>query len=268
MDSTQNASGNMGRPTSGPTSRICLIFWRCLSSSTIGYSAFMEVLVRCILVSRFSPLLGLSPSIHSIDQIKVFDRFRGAPCDTAAIILPTDTPQRNPARRSYGGLGVVGSRPRERRLCYIPKVGNMKFRRALLTHSELEGQGIRSVLGSCTNSSTRTTCPTFFAPINSAWKDTLLFLTNTFQPSGRHRITATDVAIQPVSSKLGLEVRCTSTFLRLLRRMSAMDLVNKLPRMLVGRCVFSESSISNFGDVNVLTLRLHWFMMQLPEYFL
>ena len=134
---------------------------------------------------------------------------------------------------------MVGSRPRERRLCDISKVRRMHpiARRVLLTHSDLEEQGIRSVLGSCTSFSTKITCPTFFAPINSAWKDTPLYSTNTFQLSGRRRIIATGVAIRQAFLKWGPEDRCTSTFLRLLRRTSAMDPVNKLLRMLVGRCV-------------------------------
>lgn len=50
------------------------------------------------------PLQGLSPSIHSIDQIKVVDRFRGLPClffSAHVIYLPVSR-VRDTARRANG----------------------------------------------------------------------------------------------------------------------------------------------------------------------
>jgi len=43
----------------------------------IEYSAFMEVFACFDFSSTTDYAAGLSPSIHSIDQIKVVDRFRG-----------------------------------------------------------------------------------------------------------------------------------------------------------------------------------------------
>jgi hypothetical protein len=43
-----------------------------------GYSASMEVCPLAVTVSSATnKTAGLSPSIHSVDQIKVVDRFRG-----------------------------------------------------------------------------------------------------------------------------------------------------------------------------------------------
>jgi diadenosine tetraphosphatase ApaH/serine/threonine PP2A family protein phosphatase len=43
-----------------------------------GYSASMEVRPQAFIISSATDkIAGLSPSIHSVDQIKVVDRFRG-----------------------------------------------------------------------------------------------------------------------------------------------------------------------------------------------
>lgn len=61
-------------------------------------------------------MIGLSPSIHSIDQIKVIDRFRGQPGLSSESIPaiaddhPSLSPRRDPTRRPDGGSGLVRSR--------------------------------------------------------------------------------------------------------------------------------------------------------------
>lgn len=71
-------------------------------------------------------LQGLSPSIHSIDQIKVVDRFRGdlVPCyfSGRVIRLPSFTNVRNTTRRTHGRPCMVRSRSREGRLRNITSV--------------------------------------------------------------------------------------------------------------------------------------------------
>lgn len=100
---------------------------------------------------QFSFYLGLSPTIHSIDQIKVVDRFRGTfplpslsahpriflrPC---SLNLPPPTPYslhftdpffsyarfRNPTRRRDGRPRLVRPRFGKRRLCDISAVSRL-----------------------------------------------------------------------------------------------------------------------------------------------
>jgi hypothetical protein len=62
-------------------------------------------------------MIGLSPSIHSIDQIKVIDRFRGQSglslerIPAIADNHPSLSPSRDPTRRSDGRSRLVRSRP-------------------------------------------------------------------------------------------------------------------------------------------------------------
>ena len=106
-----------------------------------------------------------------------------------------------------------------------------------VTYSELEERATRSGLVWCTNFWIRIICPTFSALTSSAWKGIRLFLTSTFQPSGRRRIIAIGAAMLPAYWKLALVAQCTSTSSMLHPRMKGMAQVNKLPKMLEGRCV-------------------------------
>ena len=83
-----------------------------------GGESLLSTLLALILKLR----QGLSPSIHSIDQIKVVDRFRGT-----AMLPPfphvadlTLHFSRNPTRGSHGGSRLVRPRRRKGRLCNLP----------------------------------------------------------------------------------------------------------------------------------------------------
>lgn len=52
---------------------------------------------------------GLSPSIHSIDQIKIIDRFRGGPSFLVLIDASADATFRDTSRGPHGRSGLVGS---------------------------------------------------------------------------------------------------------------------------------------------------------------
>lgn len=67
----------------------------------VSYSSFLLYINK----PSFS---GLSPSIHSIDQIKVVDRFRGILIVIQSIVPSFDRLGRNTTRGSHGRLGVVG----------------------------------------------------------------------------------------------------------------------------------------------------------------
>ena len=126
---------------------------------------------------------------------------------------------------------MVGSRPRERRLCYIPQVRCIRcFKMSKVDHS-LEERATRLALVWYTNSWMKIICHTFFVRISSVWKATRPYLTSTFQLSGRHRITVTDAAIQRVYLKLAQGVQCISMCLKQHQRTTETGPANKLPKM-------------------------------------
>jgi hypothetical protein len=81
--------------------------------------AFMRARMR---TDGGAGMIGLSPSIHSIDQIKVIDRFRGQSglspesIPATADDHPSLSPCRDPTRRSDGRSRLVRSRPGQRRV--------------------------------------------------------------------------------------------------------------------------------------------------------
>jgi hypothetical protein len=65
----------------------------------------------------------------------------------------------------------------------------------------------------------------------------LLYSTSIFQLYGRHQTIAIAAGIQQASLKWDLGVQCISTSLMPHLKTSGMDLLNKLLKMLVERCV-------------------------------
>lgn len=87
-------------------------------------------------------LLGLSPSIHSIDQIKVVDRFRGTNFSNSECGTYFQPNSRNTSRRSNGRLGLVWSWPGKGRLRNISPVGFFSQSRSISTIKMIQGRWI------------------------------------------------------------------------------------------------------------------------------
>jgi len=97
------------------------------------------------------------------------------------------------------------------------------------------------VLASSTSFWIKTTCHIFFEPINSVWRATRPYSTNTFLLSGRHRIIATDVEIQLAFLKSVQAVPCSSTSSRRPQKTSVMARPNRLLKMLAERYAYPAS---------------------------
>lgn len=186
---------------------------------------------------------GLSPSIHSIDQIKVVDRFRGEFL-WFMIVMPLLS-SRNSPRGSNGWSRVVRSRSRKRGFRNIASVHFiiMYFQNSLtVLYQSPAVPGIRLAQASYTNSSRWTTCRMFCARTNSAWRATRVYLTNTFQLFGPHQIIATVVGIQQAYWRLDRGRTCFSMYSKQRQKMSGMGPVIKLHSLPVGR--YNCASIS------------------------
>lgn len=179
---------------------------------------------------------GLSPSIHSIDQIKVVDRFRGAflcllilvNCSHCVIEIPHEGPMAD----------LVWSDPdaekedfaiSPRSVTLFPKNSN--------SNSSKEVPVIRLVPELSTSFWRPTTCHIFSVHTSYVWKATHLFSTSTCQLFGPHQIIATGVATLRVFWRSGQMGRCILMYSKQRRRTKGMARVIKRRRMLAARSV-------------------------------
>lgn len=143
------------------------------------------------------PFSGLSPSIHSIDQIKVVDRFRGRP-NSVSETFPLQCSIRNTARGPNGRPGVVRSRSRKRRFCNITAV--IPISRLSVCPSKkftlfIVALAIRSAPALCTNFLRQTICHISSVLTNYAWRATRRFSKSTCRQCGPPQIIAIDAEI-------------------------------------------------------------------------
>lgn len=175
-----------------------------------------------------SPAAGLSPSIHSIDQIKVVDRFRGTPYVFPFSLSPIEVltvyqrfRTKAPWPTLYGQIRIR----RRKTLQYLH--GNKACPTSPPTYSATDGTdrcavalATRSDRASSTSFWRRTRCPTSCAHISYVWKATLHYSTSISPRCGPRQTTATDVATPLASSRWARAARCSSTCSRLPRRTS------------------------------------------------
>jgi diadenosine tetraphosphatase ApaH/serine/threonine PP2A family protein phosphatase len=142
--------------------------------------ACLHLAVACYWLTP-SPI-GLSPSIHSIDQIKVLDRFREIPPDGPIADLVWSDP--DPEKEDFAiSPRLVNYSPLE------------KFSVALWN---TEGPDTHLVPVSCTNFWKLTRCPISCARTSYAWKATPPYLTGIYQLFGPPRTIVGYSALFPL----------------------------------------------------------------------
>jgi len=195
------------------------------------------VLVYVLSISEQMPA-GLSPSIHSIDQIKVVDRFRGSVMllltSPISLISIPEIPHEGPM------ADLVWSDPDPEKEDFAISPRFVHFNEccvSLICMAEV--QDTHSGQVSFTNFSKQTACHTFSVHISFAWKAMLLSSINAFPRYGRRQIIAIGAVIRQVYWKWDQEIQCFSMYLRQHQKMKGMGRLNKQRRMLVGKYVLS-----------------------------
>lgn len=142
---------------------------------------------------------GLSPSIHSIDQIKVVDRFRGMfnPRNSYHLLMKQFA-QKFPTKVRwqtwYGRIRIQ----KKKILQYLPGKSLWTTHTSSFSDYSIVAQATHSAPVSCTNFSKRIACYISSVHINCAWKGTLLSSKSISRQYGRHRIIAIGAGTPPV----------------------------------------------------------------------
>jgi diadenosine tetraphosphatase ApaH/serine/threonine PP2A family protein phosphatase len=187
------------------------------------------VLVYVLSISEQMPA-GLSPSIHSIDQIKVVDRFRGSvllllTAPISLISIP-EIPHEGPM------ADLVWSDPDPEKEDFAISPRFVHFNEccvSLICMAEV--QDTHSGQVSFTSFSKQTACHTFSVRISFAWKAMLLSSISAYPQYGRRQIIAIGAVIRRVYWKWDQEIRCFSMYLKQHQKMKGMGRLNKQRRM-------------------------------------